>query len=42
TPAANGQTPAASMLLAAIAYALIYITILLAVATLIFNRRNFK
>jgi ABC-type transport system involved in multi-copper enzyme maturation permease subunit len=42
TPAAHGQTPAASMMLAAFAYALVYITILLAVATLIFNRRNFK
>jgi ABC-type transport system involved in multi-copper enzyme maturation permease subunit len=42
TPAAHGQMPAASMMLAAFAYALLYITILLAVATLIFNRRNFK
>ncbi|MBV9211356.1 MAG: ABC transporter permease, partial [Acidobacteria bacterium] len=31
TPAANGQTPAASMLLAGLAYALVYITILLAI-----------
>ncbi len=42
TPAAHGQTPAASILLVALVYAVVYITILLAAATLIFNRRNFK
>ena len=42
TPAAHGQTPLPMMLLTSIAYALIYITVLLAAATLIFNRRNFK
>ena len=42
TPAAHGQTPPPIMLLTSIAYALIYITVLLAAATLIFNRRNFK
>ena len=42
TPAAHGQTPPPMMLLTSIAYALIYITVLLAAATLIFNRRNFK
>jgi ABC-type transport system involved in multi-copper enzyme maturation permease subunit len=42
TPAAHGQTPALSLLLAAFAYAVVYITILLAVATLVFNRHNFK
>jgi ABC-type transport system involved in multi-copper enzyme maturation permease subunit len=42
TPAAHGQLPAPAMLLAALAYALLYITVLLAAATLIFNRRNFK
>ncbi|MDT5122512.1 MAG: hypothetical protein QOC96_1994 [Acidobacteriota bacterium] len=42
TPAAHGQTPPPMMLLTSIAYALLYITVLLAAATLIFNRRNFK
>jgi ABC-type transport system involved in multi-copper enzyme maturation permease subunit len=42
TPAAHGQQPAPSMILASLVYALLYITILLAAATLIFNRRNFK
>jgi ABC-type transport system involved in multi-copper enzyme maturation, permease component len=42
TPAAHGQKPAAYIMLTAFAYAVVYITILLAAATLIFNRRNFK
>jgi ABC-type transport system involved in multi-copper enzyme maturation permease subunit len=42
TPAAHGQRPAASAIAAALAYAIVYIAILLAAATLIFNRRNFK
>lgn len=42
TPAAHGQTPPPLMLLTSIAYAALYITVLLAAATLIFNRRNFK
>ncbi len=42
TPAAHGQTPALANIAAAIIYAALYITILLATATLIFNRRNFK
>jgi ABC-type transport system involved in multi-copper enzyme maturation permease subunit len=42
TPAAHGQTPPPAMFFASLAYALIYITVLLAAATLIFNRRNFK
>jgi ABC-type transport system involved in multi-copper enzyme maturation permease subunit len=42
TPAAHGQSPQPSMMLASFAYAVMYITILLAAATLIFNRRNFK
>ena len=42
TPAAHGQTPTPMMLLTSTAYALLYITVLLAAATLIFNRRNFK
>jgi ABC-type transport system involved in multi-copper enzyme maturation permease subunit len=42
TPAAHGQTPLPTMFLASLAYAIVYITVLLAAATLIFNRRNFK
>jgi Cu-processing system permease protein len=42
TPAAYGQTPAPSLVLASLAYAVVYIAVLLAVATLVFNRRNFK
>lgn len=42
TPAANGQKPGVQLMLAAFAYAVVYIAVLLAVATLIFNRRNFK
>jgi ABC-type transport system involved in multi-copper enzyme maturation permease subunit len=42
TEAGHGQTPEAIVLLAALLYAVIYITVLLAASTLIFNRRNFK
>ena len=42
TPAAHGQMPSSAMILAALVYAVLYITVLLAAATLIFNRRNFK
>jgi ABC-type transport system involved in multi-copper enzyme maturation permease subunit len=42
TPAAHGQQPTPAMLGAAIVYACLYIIVLLAAATLIFNRRNFK
>lgn len=42
TPAAHGQQPTLTMTGAAILYAVIYIAVLLAAATLIFNRRNFK
>jgi ABC-type transport system involved in multi-copper enzyme maturation permease subunit len=42
TPAAHGQLPPPSLAFASLAYALLYITVLLAAATLIFNRRNFK
>src|SRR5207244_1413207 len=41
-PAAHGRTPGVANLLAAMLYALIYIFVILAAATLIFNRRNFK
>jgi len=42
TPAAHGIKPGAGMTVAAIAYAVVYIGIVLAAATLILNRRNFK
>ena len=42
TPAAHGQTPGAMGILAAILYAAIYIAVVLAGATLVFSRRNFK
>ena len=42
TPAAHGDVPGTSHTLVAALYALIYITVLLSAATLIFKRRNFK
>src|SRR4026209_1596294 len=42
TPAAHGQSPNLGYLSTAILYALLYIAVVLASATLIFNRRNFK
>lgn len=42
TPAAHGQRPTLTMLVASLVYAVLYITVLLTAATLIFNRRNFK
>ena len=42
TQAAHGQMPAAAHTGAAVLYALLYIAVILAVATLIFSRRNFK
>jgi hypothetical protein len=42
TPAAHGHAPAAGFVLAAALYALVYITVILAAATLVFSRRNFK
>jgi ABC-type transport system involved in multi-copper enzyme maturation permease subunit len=42
TPVVHGETPTPAFVLAALAYAFIYITILLAASTLIFQRRNFK
>ncbi|HEX8474930.1 MAG TPA: ABC transporter permease [Pyrinomonadaceae bacterium] len=42
TPAAHGQTPTASAFFVAFLYAIVYSAVLLAAATLIFNRRNFK
>lgn len=42
TPAAHGKTPDPTFVLLALVYALVYITIVLAAATLVFSRRNFK
>ncbi len=42
TPAAHGQTPHLSAMVAALLYAFIYIAVILAASTLIFARRNFK
>jgi len=42
TPAAHGQVPTAANLAAAVLYAITYIVVILAAATLIFSRRNFK
>ncbi|HEV7744165.1 MAG TPA: ABC transporter permease subunit [Pyrinomonadaceae bacterium] len=42
TPTAHGQTPAISDAATAVLYALVYISVVLSAATLIFRRRNFK
>jgi ABC-type transport system involved in multi-copper enzyme maturation permease subunit len=42
TAAANGKTPAFNQLIGGAAYAVVYVSILLAASVLIFNRRNFK
>jgi ABC-type transport system involved in multi-copper enzyme maturation permease subunit len=42
TPAAHGQTPPPASVATAILYAVVYIAVILSVATLIFSRRNFK
>jgi len=42
TPAAHGRMPPPAAFGVALIYALIYIAVLLAASTLIFNRRNFK
>ena len=42
TPAAHGRTPSGGFVFATALYALVYISVVLAAATLIFNRRNFK
>jgi Cu-processing system permease protein len=42
TPAAHGHTPSPGFVFATALYALVYITVILAVATLVFSRRNFK
>jgi ABC-type transport system involved in multi-copper enzyme maturation permease subunit len=42
TPAAHGRAPSLSYVLIAGLYALVYIAVVLAAATLVFSRRNFK
>jgi ABC-type transport system involved in multi-copper enzyme maturation permease subunit len=42
TPVAHGRTPSLGMVFATALYAAVYITVVLAAATLIFSRRNFK
>jgi ABC-type transport system involved in multi-copper enzyme maturation permease subunit len=42
TPASHGRAPAAGFVFAAGLYALVYIVVILAAATLVFSRRNFK
>jgi len=42
TLAAHGETPTAAHAAIAILYAVVHITVILAAATLIFSRRNFK
>ena len=42
TPAAHGRAPAAGFILSTGLYALVYIAVILAAATLVFSRRNFK
>lgn len=42
TPAAHGHAPSPGFVLATALYALVYITVILAAATLVFSRRNFK
>jgi len=42
TPAAHGHAPSAGFVFASALYAFVYITVILAAATLVFSRRNFK
>src|SRR6476646_9620903 len=42
TPTAHGQSPPPEFVASVGVYAVVYITVILAVATLVFNRRNFK
>ena len=42
TAAAHGQAPPASFVIGAAVYAVVYIAVVLATATIIFSRRNFK
>lgn len=42
TPAAHGRAPSSGFIFIAALYALVYIAVILAAATLVFSRRNFK
>lgn len=42
THTANGETPSASLLAGTFVYAVVYVSILLAITILVFSRRNFK
>jgi ABC-type transport system involved in multi-copper enzyme maturation permease subunit len=42
TPAAHGRTPAPTVVIALVGYAVVYVSALLAAASIIFDRRNFK
>ena len=42
TPAAHGRAPSAAFVFATALYAVVYIAVILAAATLVFSRRNFK
>ena len=42
TPAAHGEMPGRTYIFSSVVYSLLYVTVVLAAATLIFNRRNFK
>jgi Cu-processing system permease protein len=42
TPAAHGHVPSPSYVVPVLSYALLYVVAILAIATLIFSRRNFK
>jgi ABC-type transport system involved in multi-copper enzyme maturation permease subunit len=42
TPVAHGNSPSMALVAMSAAYAVVYITVVLAAATLIFSRRNFK
>jgi ABC-type transport system involved in multi-copper enzyme maturation permease subunit len=42
TPAAHGRAPATVFVLSSALYAIVYIAVILAMATLVFSRRNFK
>jgi hypothetical protein len=42
TPTAHGHSPSPGFVAAVGVYAVVYITVILAIATLVFSRRNFK
>jgi ABC-type transport system involved in multi-copper enzyme maturation permease subunit len=42
TPAAHGQVPGVQHVAMVVSYSIAYIVVVLAAATMIFNRRNFK